>query len=198
MNYNLELEKILDQFKYRRKRPKLLLHSCCAPCSSVVIERLGVDFEIAVYYYNPNIAPQEEFEKRLLVQKKFLSTAHPKLQLLVGKYEDLKFKEAALGFETEPEGAKRCRICFELRLKAAAAKAEELSFEFFATTLTTSPRKDAKVINELGAGVAKSSKAKFLCADFKKKDGYKRSIELSKEFGLYRQSYCGCVFSQRK
>lgn len=199
-NYQLELDNIIMNLDDSCV-PTLLLHSCCAPCSSYVLEYLSKHFEITVYYYNPNIYPPEEFEFRLTEQERFISefTANnPNLipiHFLEGVYEDNKFYEVSRGFENEPERGKRCTECFKLRLGESARVASEKGFDYFTTTLSISPHKDAELLNTLGEEIGKKYGVKYLYSDFKKKGGFLRSTELSKEYGMYRQDYCGCVYS---
>lgn len=175
------------------RRPRLLLHSCCGPCSSYVLEYLSDYFDITLFFYNPNIQPAEEYEKRLLTQKKLLERAKYKnpVAFLSGEYEPQRFFEAVKGLENCREGGARCEKCFELRLSKAAEIAKKGGFDYFATTLTVSPHKNAVLINEIGGRYQN-----YLPSDFKKREGYKRSIILSKEYELYRQDYCGCIFSK--
>lgn len=178
---------------------RLLLHSCCGPCSSYVLEYLSRYFEITVLFYNPCIHPKEEFEHRLEEQKKIIAQpAYPnRVELLVPPYEPQTFFEAVRGLEHCPEGGERCRVCFAQRLSYTARLAKEQAFDYFATTLTVSPHKNAVVINEIGEGFS-APHTLYLPSDFKKKNGYKRSLELSARYNLYRQHYCGCIFSQRE
>ena len=196
MNYDFEMEK---QIKEIDEGEKLLLHACCAPCSSAVLERIGNFFEISILYYNPNITEKEEYEKRIVEIKKLISMIHPKykVSLIEGNYNPEKFFEMAKGLEKEPERGKRCYKCYEMRLEETAKIAEKLGFNHFATTLTLSPHKNSNWINEIGAELTKKYNTNYLYSDFKKKNGYKRSIELSKEYNLYRQDYCGCIYSKR-
>lgn len=199
-NYQKELEKIIDFKQKEGSVPTLLLHSCCAPCSSYVLEYLSEYFEITVFYYNPNIYPEEEYYKRVAEQKRFireLPTAHP-VHFLEGVYEKERFYEMARGLEDIHEGGERCFRCYELRLRETAKLAEEKGFDYFTTTLTISPLKNAAKLNEIGERLGSEYQTAWLPSDFKKKNGYKRSTELSKEYGLYRQDYCGCVFSKRE
>lgn len=195
MNYSKELDKIISSLDYT---PSLLLHTCCAPCSSAVIEQLAPYFDITVYYYNPNIAPKREYEKRKAEQIRFLNEfkSKNKLDIIDADYDNKEFKKIAKGLENEPEGGKRCRKCYYLRMESTAIKAKELDFDYFGTTLSVSPYKDSKILNEIGSILEKTYPVKYLYADFKKKNGYKRSIELSKEYNLYRQNYCGCIYSK--
>ena len=196
MNYDFEMEK---QIKEIDEGEKLLLHACCAPCSSAVLERIGNFFEISILYYNPNITEKEEYEKRIVEIKKLISMIHPKykVSLIEGDYNPEKFFEMAKGLEKEPERGKRCYKCYEMRLEETAKIAEKLGFNHFATTLTLSPHKNSNWINEIGEELTKKYNTNYLYSDFKKKNGYKRSIELSKEYNLYRQDYCGCIYSKR-
>lgn len=175
------------------KTPRLLLHSCCGPCSSYVLEYLSDYFDITLFFYNPNIQPAEEYEKRLLTQKKLLERAKYKnpVVFLAGEYEPQRFFDMVKGLEGCKEGGARCEKCFELRLSKAAEIAKKGGFDYFATTLTVSPHKNAVLINEIGGRYQN-----YLPSDFKKREGYKRSIILSKEYELYRQGYCGCIFSK--
>lgn len=198
MNYQKLLDQKLKEIQEKKERPKLLLHSCCAPCSSYVIEILSCFFDIILFYYNPNIQPYKEYRKRVEEQKEFLKKApfSQKVKFVEGKYEDEKFQQIVKGKEEEKEGGSRCFLCYEFRLKAAAQKAVELGCDYFTTTLSISPYKNARKINEIGENISKNVDVAFLYGDFKKKDGYKRSIELSKIYNLYRQDYCGCIYSK--
>ena len=199
MNYQKELEKLISNLQKDRKVPKLLLHSCCAPCSSYVLEYLSDYFEITVFYYNPNIFPESEYTKRILEQQMLIQdmkVKHP-ISFLAGSYERNRFYEIAAGLEHLKEGGERCFKCYELRLEEAAKIAQEGEFDYFTTTLSISPMKNAEKLNEIGNKVGAKYGVSYLQSDFKKKNGFKRSIELSKEFGLYRQDYCGCEFSFR-
>ena len=177
--------------------PSLLLHACCAPCASYALECLSPGYAITVLFFNPNIQPEEEYDKRAGEFSKLLSMGvYPNsVDLLVPGYDDAGFEAAAASFRDEPEGGKRCRECFTLRLAETAARAAAGRYDFFATTLTVSPHKNAAVINEIGGIMAAKHAVEYLSSDFKKRDGYKRSIELSRMYGLYRQSYCGCRYS---
>ena len=200
-NYQKELEAVLKKLpKEEEKVPTLLLHSCCAPCSSYCLEYLSDYFEITIFYFNPNIYPEEEYRKRVEEQKRLakeLPARHP-IHVIEGTYEPKQFYEAVKGLEKIPEGGERCFACFALRLKEAARLAAERGFDFFTTTLTISPLKNAAKINEIGEELAGIYHVPHLPSDFKKKNGYKRSIELSHEHDLYRQNYCGCVFSRKE
>lgn len=181
-------------------KQKILLHSCCAPCSTAVIERLKEEFEIVIFYYNPNIYPEEEYIKRKNEEIKYINHLNEideenKISMLDSDYECEKFYEETKGYENEREGGARCAICFKLRLVETAKKAKENGFDLFGTTLTVSPHKNAELINSIGLGIEKELGVKFLVSNFKKNNGYKRSVELSKENNIYRQNYCGCEFA---
>lgn len=197
-NYQKELEQKLMDFQQKDDVPSLLLHSCCAPCSSYVLEYLSQYFRITVFYYNPNITDSEEYDTRAREQERLIAQLPAKypIRFVEGAYEPARFYQAVKGLEMEPEGGLRCRECFLLRLEASAKLCKELDCDYFTTTLTISPLKNAPLLNELGEQLAKQYGVAFLNSDFKKKNGYKRSTELSAEYGLYRQDYCGCVFSK--
>lgn len=197
MNYQKELEKLISNLQKEERVPRLLLHSCCAPCSSYVLEYLSDYFEITVLYYNPNIFPENEYTKRILEQQMLIQdmeVKHP-ISFLAGAYDREKFYEIARGLEHLREGGERCFKCYELRLEEAARVAKEGEFDYFTTTLSISPLKNAEKLNQIGTKVGERYGVSYLQSDFKKKNGYKRSIELSKIYGLYRQDYCGCEFS---
>lgn len=200
-NYQKELEEIIAENEKLDKVPRLLLHSCCAPCSSYVLEYLSRFFEITVYYYNPNIYSPEEYLKRIKEQERLIRDMNPNLlhpvRLEAGPYEPEEFYRIVRGLEKEPEGGERCFKCYELRLAEAAKVARAGRFDYFTTTLSISPLKNAEKLGEIGEKLAKTYGVSYLPSDFKKKDGYKRSVELSEEYGLYRQDYCGCVYSRR-
>jgi hypothetical protein len=179
----------------QHKKQSLLLHTCCGPCAAHVIELLLQDYDVTAYFYNPNIQPEEEYLKRLGAIEKYCSAKG--IVLLKGSYESKKWMDMAVNLQDEPEGGKRCEACFSLRLNETARFARENSFTVYATTLTISPHKNATVVNNAGREAAKKSGVQFLEADFKKGDGYRKSCELSKKLGLYRQSYCGCLYSKR-
>lgn len=196
-NYQTEMEAEIASLP-QNARPSLLLQCCCAPCSSAVLERLVKNFDVTVYFYNPNIHPQEEYEKRLSQFPKLLSAeSYQTVKTLDAPYNPDDFFEAVKGLENEPEGGARCTECFQLRLSQTAKTAKERGFDYFTTTLTVSPHKNAALLNEIGMRLGIEYGVRFLPSDFKKKEGYKRSIELSKAFGLYRQTDCGCIFSKR-
>ena len=197
MNYQKELDKTLEKLTKEERVPKLLLHSCCAPCSSFVLEYLSQYFEITVFYYNPNIYPESEYTKRIWEQQKLideLPAKHP-ISFMAGPYDKERFYEMASGLEHVKEGGARCMKCYELRLREAAKIAKNAGFDYFTTTLSISPLKKAERLNEIGQRLGEEYEVEYLLSDFKKKNGYKRSIELSKIYGLYRQDYCGCEFS---
>lgn len=197
VNYQKEMDKLLHSLQGEGRVPKLLLHSCCAPCSSYVLEYLSDFFEITVFYYNPNIYPESEYTKRLLEQQALLSNMHftHPVSFIAGSYDKEKFYEMSEGLEHLKEGGERCHKCYELRLAQTARMAVKGGFDYFTTTLSISPMKNAGKLNGIGTDVASRYGVKYLQSDFKKKNGYKRSIELSKKHGLYRQDYCGCEFS---
>ena len=208
-NYQKELDKIIE--KLADKAPRLFLHSCCAPCSSYVLEYLRQYFRITVFYYNPNITEDTEYRKRVAEQKRLIAAYNEELtglveddrggyliQVVEGDYEPQCFYEIAKGLEQCPEGGERCFACYELRLRETAKLAQAGGFDYFTTTLSISPLKNTAKLNEIGERLAQESGISWLPSDFKKKDGYKRSIELSKEYDLYRQDYCGCVYSKIK
>lgn len=199
-NYHHELSLLLKSFSSLEKVPTLLLHSCCAPCSSAVLEQLSNDFQITVFYYNPNISPDTEYRTRVEEQKRFIrefSFRYP-VDFIEGAYEPERFYALSKGLETEAEGGERCRRCFELRLREAGSLTAELKKDYFTTTLSIGPLKNAALLNEIGEDIALEFQVKHLPSNFKKGGGYGRSVELSKEFNLYRQNYCGCIFSRKK
>lgn len=206
-NYSKEMDNIIRQFG--DKVPRLLLHSCCAPCSSACLEQLCQYFKVTVFYYNPNITDEAEYKKRVLEQRRFIDEVNEKggtqkelckpfnkIDFIEGRYQKEEFFEIARGYEKCEEGGERCFRCYELRLREAAIIAKQGKYDYFTTTLTISPLKNAEKLNEIGGRIGAELVTEFLPSDFKKKDGYKRSIELSKEFNLYRQNYCGCVYSR--
>lgn len=194
MNFQQEQDNIIKGLTFK---PRLLLHSCCGPCSSYCIEALIKHFDITVLWHNPNIQPKSEYDIRLENQIKLIKEFEKegKLSLIEIPYDEQEFFSNIKGLEQEKEGGKRCTECFKIRLEQSAKIAKEQNFDYFTTTLTVSPHKNAQLINEIGFDLAQKYGVKFLPSDFKKKNGYKRSIELSKQFDLYRQNYCGCVFS---
>lgn len=198
-NYQRELEKIIDGNQREGKVPRLLLHSCCAPCSSYCLESLSPYFWITVFYYNPNIYPPEEIRLRADEQERLIAAmpAEHTVTYIEGAYAPEEFYRAVKGHEDDPEGGERCFLCYRLRLEEAARAAKKGGFDYFTTTLSISPLKNAAKLNEIGEELGEMYGVPYLPSDFKKKNGYRRSVELSKEYGLYRQNYCGCVFSAR-
>ena len=196
INYDIELEKIIKEAEASETKHTLLLHTCCAPCSTSVIERLQKYFEITIYYYNPNIEPYEEYIKRKEEQKRYLKEIDKNIKFEDCDYENEEFKKIAQGLEHLPEGGHRCHECYKLRLLKTAQKAKELNCEYFGTTLTVSPYKNSQILNKIGQEISEETNIKYLYSDFKKKEGYKRSIEISKEYKLYRQDYCGCLYAK--
>lgn len=200
VNYQKILDEIIEKNISNNKVPTLLLHSCCAPCSSYVLEYLSNYFKITILYYNPNISPIEEFYKRVEEQKRLISllkTKYP-VSLIEGDYDNNLFEDTVKGLENEPERGKRCYACYELRLRQCAQIAKDRGFDYFTTTLSISPYKNSNWINEIGSKLEQEYKVNYLYADFKKKNGYKRSIELSNIYHLYRQNYCGCIYSKKE
>lgn len=201
INYQRRMEEIIRGCCGEGRVPTLLLHSCCGPCSTHCIHCLSEYFRVTVYYYNPNIYPPKEYRMRADEQARFVRefTARYPLEFVEGEYDSERFYRMARGMEELPEGGGRCFACYELRMRSAAEYAAEHGFDFFTTTLSVSPLKNAEKLNEIGARLEREySPLRYLYSDFKKKDGYKRSCELSREYGMYRQDYCGCVFSMRE
>ncbi len=197
VNYQKELDNLIASLTKEGQVPSLLLHSCCAPCSSYCIEYLSQFFNVTVFYYNPNIYPDEEYYHRVKEQQRFISqfpTKHP-VKFIEGDYDKDSFYAIAKGLEKEPEKGRRCQKCYDLRLRKTATVAKDIGFDYFTTTLTISPMKDSQVLNEIGINIGKELGVNWLPSDFKKKEGYKRSTEISKEYDMYRQDYCGCVYS---
>ena len=200
VNYQKELEKLIEGQQKAGRVPRLFLHACCAPCSSYVLEYLSRFFSVTVFFYNPNISPKEEYEKRVSEIQRLISEmefVHP-VAFVEGEYKPEDFYEMARGLEDVPEGGERCFRCYRLRMEEAARLAEQGGYDYFTTTLSISPLKNAGKINEIGQELSQIYKVEHLPSDFKKKNGYKRSIELSAKYDLYRQDYCGCVFSKRE
>ena len=199
-NFQKELETIIEQNEKDGVVPSLLLHSCCAPCSSYCLEYLSRYFKITVLYYNPNLYPAEEYDRRVSEQRRLIAAlpSENEISLVEMRGEPEEFYLAVKGLEHIREGGERCFACFRLRLERAAEYAEKNGFDYFTTTLTISPLKNAEKLNEIGEEVAERFNVRHLPSDFKKKNGYKRSVELSKTYELYRQDYCGCVFSKRE
>lgn len=197
-NYQRECERVIERAAGEGKVPVLLLHSCCAPCSSYCLSYLSQYFSITVYYYNPNITEEAEYRKRVAELKRLLAELPVKypVTFVEGPYEPELFFEMAKGLEAVPEGGSRCHKCYEMRLKKAVAYAEEHGFDYVTTTLSVSPHKNAEKLNEIGIRLCKETGVRYLLSDFKKKGGYQQSIVLSREYGLYRQNYCGCIYSR--
>lgn len=205
VNYQKKLDKILEDLSSAETAaaPTLFLHSCCAPCSSYVLEYLCRYFRITVFYYNPNISATEEYRKRVAEQKRLIGAYNREekgypIGIVEGDYEPQRFFEAARGYEACPEGGERCFRCFALRLRETAARAKAGGYDYFCTTLTISPLKNAAKLNEIGQALSQEYGIRWLPSDFKKRGGYQRSVELSAQYGLYRQNYCGCVYSRRE
>ncbi|MCI5759991.1 MAG: epoxyqueuosine reductase QueH [Eubacterium sp.] len=200
INYQKEMEKVLAELEAEGRTPRLLLHSCCAPCSSYVLEYLSPYFFITDFYYNPNIAPADEYRKRVSEMQRLIREMplpHP-VEFEEGVYDPDRFYEMAKGKENIPEGGERCFACFEMRLREAAQEALRLHMDYFTTSLSISPLKDAQKLNEIGIRLGEEYGVPYLVSDFKKKNGFRRSTELSREYHLYRQNYCGCVYSRRQ
>jgi len=200
INYQKELDVIIKNITNTGETPTLLLHSCCAPCSSYVLEYLSEFFKITIFYYNPNIFPNEEYKKRVEEQQNFIDSFNVKnpISFIEGSYDVDKFYEIIKGLENENEGGQRCFKCYNFRLNEAGIIAKEKGFDYFTTTLSISPYKNAQKLNEIGKALEEKLGVRYLYSDFKKKNGYKRSIELSQQYNLYRQGYCGCEFSKKQ
>lgn len=197
-NYQIILNKTIEEIQKNNRVPSLLLHSCCAPCSSYVLEYLCEYFNITIFYYNPNISPQEEFHKRVVEQKRLISQMPLKrsVNFIEGKYDCDSFYAIVKGLEDLKEGGERCFKCYRLRLEETAKAAQKGGFDYFTTTLSISPHKNAQVLNQIGNELSNKYNVDYLFSDFKKRNGYKRSCELSEIYGLYRQNYCGCIYSK--
>ena len=198
VNYQLILDKTLGNIVKENRRPALLIHACCAPCSSYVLEYLTKYFDITLFYYNPNISPEKEYSYRVSEVQRLISEMCPQVKFVEGRYDPERFFEMAKGLENEPERGARCHKCYRMRLEESAQEALRLGCSYFTTTLSISPQKDSAVLNDIGKSVSEQYGIPYLFSDFKKRGGYKRSIELSAKFSLYRQNYCGCVFSRRQ
>ena len=198
-NFQLLCDRELADIKARGEKPSLLLHSCCGPCSSYVLEYLSEYFNITILFFNPNIYPDSEYLKRLDTQREIVEKMQLEgcVEIMQCEYEHGEFLKSATGLESEPEGGARCSECFRLRLQKTAELAKKHCFDYFTTTLSVSPHKNSEILNDIGQKLGKQYGVRFLESDFKKRNGYKRSIELSKQFDLYRQVYCGCEFSMR-
>lgn len=197
-NYDRRMQAMMEGLKREGKRPRLLLHSCCAPCSTAVLTRLCEGFDITVFYYNPNIDTRDEHDLRAKELETFVNDSGLALDTVIIPWEPKLFYEQVRGLEGEKEGGKRCEVCFGLRLDRTARYAAEHGYDLFTTTLTISPMKSAPLLNRIGEEAAKRAGAVFLNSDFKKRGGYLLSTQLSREYGIYRQDYCGCVFSKRE
>ena len=198
VNYQLILDKTLENIVKENRRPALLLHACCAPCSSYVLEYLTKYFDITLFYYNPNISPEKEYSYRVSEVQRLISEMCPQVKFVEGRYDPERFFEMSKGLENEPERGARCHKCYRMRLEESAQEALRLGCSYFTTTLSISPQKDSAVLNDISKSVSEQYGIPYLFSDFKKRGGYKRSIELSAKFSLYRQNYCGCVFSRRQ
>lgn len=200
VNYQLILDNIIENITKKNLLPRLLMHSCCAPCSSYCLSYLAEYFSITVLYYNPNISPAEEYYKRIKEQQRLIKELPAKntISFVEGAYEPLKFFQMAEGMEDMEEGGERCFKCYEMRQRMAAEYARLHGFDYFTTTLSVSPHKNAQKLNETGLKLEKEYGVKYLVSDFKKKGGYQKSIQYSREYNLYRQNYCGCIFSKKK
>lgn len=199
INYQKKLDELINGIS-EGTVPRLLLHSCCAPCSSYTLEYLSQYFDITVLYYNPNISPRSEFDKRAVEQARLIAElpAQHKVKLVVSDYDYTEFLDIARGYESCQEGGERCFRCYRMRLEKTAEKAKAEGFDYFCTTLSISPLKDSQIINKIGYETAEKYGVKWLPSDFKKKEGYKRSTELSREYNLYRQNFCGCAYSKKE
>lgn len=195
-NYGSIFEETIKKITKDGLRPRLLLQVCCAPCSSYVLEYISSYFDITLLFYNPNISPEAEFNVRLAELDKFIKLMKYDIKIITPPYDSNEFFSAVRGMEHLPEGGERCKVCYELRLRKTAEIAKENGFDYFTTTLSISPYKNSTWLNEIGLMLEAEHGIPYLCSDFKKKNGYKRSIELSKEYGLYRQDYCGCIYSK--
>jgi len=197
-NFDKILEQIINEHEKNKEVPRVMLHSCCAPCSSYVIDYLSKYFKLTIFYYNPNISPFSEYEKRKKEQIRLINEMDTKydVDIIDCDYDNDLYEEMVCGLENEPERGKRCSVCFMMRLEKTAYRAIELGYDYFGTTLTVSPYKNCKIINEIGLEIGKKLNINFLVSDFKKKDGYKKSIEFSHKYNLYRQNYCGCKYSK--
>lgn len=198
INYKKLFDEKIENIKTSGKKPTLLLHACCAPCSSAVLEYLSTFFDITMFFYNPNIYPESEFVFRLEELKRLLEQMNlNEIRVVAPDYDNMEFENVVKGLEDVPEGGARCAKCYRLRQERAADYAAKYNFDYFTTTLSISPYKNAQWLNEIGLELEKKYGIKYLCSDFKKGDGYKRSCELSREYNLYRQNYCGCIYSKQ-
>jgi len=201
VNYNRLQDQILKRLKEENKRPSVLVHSCCAPCSTYVLEKLTEYMDVTIYFYNPNIHPKVEYERREHVQAEFIAAFNVQtnnaVKFLAARYEPREFFEVTKELADEKEGGARCAVCYELRLNEVAGKAAELGYDYFTSALTLSPKKNSQTINKIGLQLEKQFNTQYLPSDFKKQNGYKRSIEMCQEYNVYRQCYCGCVFAAK-
>lgn len=199
-NYSLILERTLSSLEELGERPSLLLHACCAPCSSYVLEYLSKYFDVTLFFYNPNISPKEEFDFRAEELRRLIGEMPlpSSVKLICGRYDPEEFESIAKGYEELPEGGARCYRCYALRLEESAKRAKDGGYDYFCTTLSISPYKNAEWLNSLGKELSEKYGVGYLFSDFKKKNGYKRSCQLSEQYSLYRQDYCGCVYSKRE
>ncbi|WP_392564299.1 epoxyqueuosine reductase QueH [Orbus wheelerorum] len=202
INYDAILQTMIESWKLETKKPKLLIHSCCAPCSTYVLEYLAQYADITIFFANSNIHPRIEYERRSLVQQKFIADFNQKtgnqVQFLEAPYQPAEFMKQVGHLRDEPEGGARCHLCYKMRLDLAAIQAQESGFDYFASALTLSPKKNSQKINELGFEIQEIFTVKYLPSDFKKNNGYKRSVEICKEYDVYRQCYCGCIFAAKE
>ncbi len=198
-NYKKRMDAEIEKIKASGRRPRLLLHACCAPCSSAVLQELSRVFDITLFFYNPNISPREEFDFRLNeLQRLLLCMGLDKIEIIAPAFDGSEFENVVAGMEDLPEGGARCKKCFFLRLEKSVAFAKENGFDYVTTTLSISPHKNAKWLNEIGLELGEKYGTKYLCSDFKKGEGYKRSCKLSTEYNLYRQNFCGCIYSKKE
>lgn len=204
VNYDKVLRKVITDWQANEERPKILMHSCCAPCSTYTLEFLCEYADVTIFFANSNIHPESEYQRRVLVQKKFIddfnASTNNAVQLIVDEYKPSEFVKlvTTANLDKEPEGGERCTACFNMRLDLAAAKAEELGFDYFGSALTISPKKNSALINQIGMDIQKIYNTNYLPSDFKKNSGYQRSIEMCKEYDVYRQCYCGCIFAAKQ
>jgi len=201
VNYNRLQDQILKKLAGEGKRPRVLVHSCCAPCSTYVLEKLTEYMDVTIYFYNPNIHPKVEYERREHVQQEFIAAFNAKtdnaVEFLSATYQPKEFFAVTKGLENEKEGGARCAVCYELRMHEVAEKADELGYDYFTSALTLSPKKNSQTINKIGLALEEQFETQYLPSDFKKQNGYKRSIEMCQEYNVYRQCYCGCVFAAK-
>ncbi len=198
-NYKRIMDAEIEKIKASGCRPRLLLHACCAPCSSAVLQELSETFDITLFFYNPNISPREEFDFRLDELKRLIGCMGlAEIEIIAPTYDNSEFENVVTGMENLPEGGARCKKCFWLRLEKSVSFAKENGFDYVTTTLSISPHKNAGWLNEIGLELSKKYGTKYLCSDFKKGEGYKRSCKLSAQYNLYRQNFCGCIYSKKE